>query len=59
MGLTKPLKMLVMTFARQFSYQSLSEKGNIQHHKSRWVSEVIYVEQEAVVKLIFAPAIIP
>ena len=39
-------------FARQFSYQSLSEKGNIQHHKSRWVSEVIYVEQEAVVKLI-------
>ena len=46
-------------FARQFSYQSLSEKGNIQHHKSRWVSEVIYVEQEAVVKLIFAPAIIP
>jgi hypothetical protein len=46
-------------FARQFSYQSLSEKGNIQHHKSRWVSEIIYVEKEAVVKLIFAPAIIP
>ena len=46
-------------FARQFSYQSLSDKGNIQHHKSRWVSEVIYVEKEAVVKLIFAPAIIP
>ena len=46
-------------FARQFSYQSLSEKGNIQNHKSRWVSEVIYVEKEAIVKLIFAPAIIP
>ena len=46
-------------FARQFSYQSRSEKGNIQHHKSRWVSEIIYVEKEAVVKLIFAPAIIP
>lgn len=46
-------------FARQFSYQSLSEKGNVQHHKSRWVSEIIYVEKEAVVKLIFAPAIIP
>ena len=46
-------------FARQFSYQSRSDKGNIQNHKSRWVSEVIYVEKEAVVKLIFAPAIIP
>ena len=46
-------------FARQFSYQSLSEKGNIQTHRSRWVSEVIYVEQEAIVKLIFAPAIVP
>ena len=46
-------------FARQFSYQSLSEKGNIQNHKARWVSEVIYVEQEAVVKLIFSSAIIP
>ena len=30
-------------------------KREYQHHKSRWVSEVIYVEQEAVVKLIFAP----
>ena len=46
-------------FARYFSYQSLSEKGNIQNHKSRWVSEVIYVEKEALVKLIFSPAIIP
>lgn len=46
-------------FERRFSYQSLSEKGNIQNHKSRWVSEIIYVEKEAIVKLIFAPAIIP
>lgn len=46
-------------FARQFSYQTLSEKGNIQNHKSRWVSEVVYVENEAIVKLIFSPAIIP
>ena len=29
-------------FARQFSYQSKSEKGNIQNHRSRWVSEIIY-----------------
>lgn len=46
-------------FARQFSYQSLSEKGNIQNHKARWVSEVIYVENEAIVKLVFSSAIIP
>lgn len=46
-------------FERRFSYQTLSEKGNIQNHKSRWVSEIIYVEKEAVVKLIFSPAIIP
>jgi plasmid replication initiation protein len=46
-------------FARQFSYQSLSEKGNVIHHKSRWVSEVAYIDNEAVVRLIFAPAIVP
>ena len=46
-------------FARQFSYQSLSEKGNIINHKSKWVSEVAYIDNEAVVRLIFAPAIVP
>ena len=46
-------------FARQFSYQSLSEKGNIINHKSRWVSEVAYIDNEAVVRLIFSPAIVP
>lgn len=46
-------------FARQFSYQSLSEKGNIINHKSRWVSEVAYIDNEAIVRLIFAPAIVP
>ena len=46
-------------FARQFSYQSLSEKGNVINHKSRWVSEVSYIDNEAVVRLIFAPAIVP
>ena len=46
-------------FARQFSYQSLSEKGNTINHKSRWVSEVAYIDNEAVVRLIFAPAIGP
>ena len=37
----------------------MSEKGNIQNHKARWVSEVIYVENEAIVKLVFSSAIIP
>ena len=46
-------------FARQFSYQSLSEKCNTINHKSRWVSEVAYIDNEAVVRLIFAPAIVP
>lgn len=46
-------------FARQFSYQTLSEKGNLQQHRARWVSEVIYVEREACVKLIFSPAVVP
>lgn len=46
-------------FARQFSYQSLSEKGNVVNHKSRWVSEVAYIDNEAIVQLIFSPAIVP
>ena len=46
-------------FARQFSYQSLSEKGNVINHKSRWVSEVAYIDNEAVVRLIFSHAIVP
>ena len=46
-------------FSRQFSYQSKSEKGNIQNHRSRWVSEIIYIDTEATVKIIFAPAIVP
>ena len=46
-------------FARQFRYQSLSDKGNIINHKSRWVSEVAYIDNEAIVRLIFAPAIVP
>lgn len=46
-------------FARQFSYQRVNEKGNLENYKSRWVSEIGYVDNEAVVKLIFAPAIVP
>ena len=46
-------------FSRQFSYQSHSDKGNVQNHRSRWVSEIVYVDAEATVKIIFAPAVVP
>ena len=46
-------------FARQFSYQKINERGNIENYRSRWVSEIGYVDNEAIVKLIFAPAIVP
>ncbi len=46
-------------FARQFSYQKINERGNVENYRSRWVSEIGYVDNEAVVKLIFAPAIVP
>lgn len=46
-------------FARQFSYQEISAKGNTINKLSRWVSEVGYIDNEAIVQLIFAPAIVP
>lgn len=46
-------------FARQFSYQEINKRGNIENVKSRWVSEIRYIDNEATVKLIFAPAIVP
>jgi plasmid replication initiation protein len=46
-------------FARQFSYQEINKRGKIENVLSRWVSEIRYVDDEAIVKLIFAPAIIP
>ena len=46
-------------FARQFSYQEINERGNTENVRSRWVSEVRYVDAEATVKIIFAPVVIP
>ncbi|CAI3954651.1 Protein involved in initiation of plasmid replication (PDB:2Z9O) [Commensalibacter communis] len=46
-------------FERQFSYQFTNEKGNLEFVKSRWVSEVRYVEKEALIKLIFSPSVVP
>ena len=46
-------------FARQFSYQEHSAKGNVTQKTSRWVSEIGYTEEEATVQLIFAPVVVP
>jgi len=46
-------------FARQFSYQEINERGNTENVRSRWVSEIRYIDAEATVKLIFAPVVIP
>lgn len=45
-------------FARQFSYQEQTPKG-IKNIKSRWVSQIAYVDNQASVELIFAPAVVP
>ncbi|MCB1659363.1 MAG: replication initiation protein RepM [Pseudomonadales bacterium] len=46
-------------FERRFSYQEINKKGNIENIRSRWVSEVRYIDNEAIVRLIFAPAVVP
>lgn len=46
-------------FLRQFSYHSLTETGKRKLHRSRWVSEIAYIDGEASVQLIFAPAVVP
>lgn len=46
-------------FSRYFTYQSLTEKGNLAVHKSRWTADIAYVENESKVKLIFSPSVVP
>lgn len=46
-------------FARQFSYQELSPKGNVKQVLSRWVSQIAYNDNEASIELIFAPSVVP
>lgn len=46
-------------FARQFSYQERTARGNTRHVTSRWVSQIAYNDNEATVELIFAPAVVP
>ena len=57
-GAYKALKDAVLSlFERQFSYREINERGNSENVRSRWVSEVRYVDAEATVKLIFSPAV--
>ena len=46
-------------FDRRFTYQSLTDKGNVKTTHSRWVSEISYIDNEASVSLIFSPAVVP
>ena len=46
-------------FERRFSYQEVNKKGNIEKVLSRWVSEIRYIDNEASVKLIFSPSVVP
>lgn len=46
-------------FERQFSYIETNAKGNDEVVRSRWVSEIRYIENEASVKLIFSPTVAP
>lgn len=45
-------------FARQFSYQEQRNKG-VANITSRWVSDIAYIDNEAVVEVTFSRAIIP
>ncbi len=46
-------------FERRFSYYEINKKGNTEKVLSRWVSEIRYIDNEASVKLIFSPAVVP
>lgn len=46
-------------FDRRFSYTKITEKGNVEIVKSRWVQKVSYVENEAIVRIHFSDDIIP
>lgn len=45
-------------FERRFSYEQLTKRGKLEVVKSRWVSQVSYIESEAKVRLVFTPAVI-
>ena len=46
-------------FERQFTYEQLTKRGNVEVVKSRWVSQVSYIENEGTVSIVFAPSVVP
>lgn len=46
-------------FGRYFTYNKLSDEGNPEPVKSRWVSRVSYVEAEGRIHLTFGPDVVP
>lgn len=45
-------------FNRYFTFEQLSKKGNVEVVKSRWVSQISYVETEGAISITFAPAVV-
>lgn len=45
-------------FERYFTFEQLTKKGNIEVVKSRWVSQISYIENEGAVSITFAPAVV-
>jgi len=46
-------------FDRRFSYQKLTQRGNIENVMSRWVQRISYVENEALVRIKFSDDVVP
>lgn len=46
-------------FERKFTYEKMTEKGNIKKITSRWVQSVAYVDNEAIVQLKFSDDVSP
>lgn len=46
-------------FERRFSYQRLTDKGNVAQVHSRWVQSIAYVADEAEVRVRFADDVVP
>lgn len=46
-------------FERRFSYERLSAKGNVERVMSRWVQRVVYIDNEATVRIKFSDDVVP
>lgn len=56
-GAYKALKDAVLSlFERQFTFTE-SEKGKLKVVKSRWVSQIAYIDESAEIQIIFSPAV--